>query len=101
QQATTYAKINLGYILTYRPGARPEAVAVLGEVIEECRAGGNARLEGWAHAHRATARLFDGDAPAALSDAETAVSMLASVPGLQAWALALRARARLRIDPAR
>jgi tetratricopeptide (TPR) repeat protein len=99
-QATTYAKVNLGYILVYRPGARPEAVAVLSEAIDECRAVGNARLEGWARAHRATARLFDGDAPAALSDAKAAVSTLASAPGLQAWALALRARALIALGQA-
>jgi hypothetical protein len=93
QQATTYAKVNLGYILIDRPGTRGEAVAVLGEAIDECRAVGNTRLEGWARGHRATAHLFDGDAAAALADAEAAVTALASAPGLQAWVRAMRARA--------
>ena len=98
-QATTYAKVNLGYILVDRPGASPglgaraEAGAVLGEAIDECRAVGNTRLEGWARGHRATARLFDGDAAAALADAEAAVAALASAPGLQAWVRAMRVRA--------
>ena len=111
-QATTYAKVNLGYILidhpaaspglvgSDHPGARAEAVAVLGEAIDECRAVGNTRLEGWARGHRATARLFDGDAAAALADAEAAVTALASAPGLQAWVRAIRARALIALDRA-
>ena len=91
-QAVTYARVNLGFILAHG-GARAEAVAVLGEAIAECAAVGNARLGGWARAHRATAHLFDGEAARALADAEAAIAALATAPGLGAWAQAVAARA--------
>ena len=99
-QAITYAKVNLGYILTLDPAARAEGRAILDDAIAECRAVGNTRLEGWARAHRATARLADGDAAAALADATAATVALAAAPGLQAWARAVGARARVALGDA-
>jgi len=93
-QAITYAKVNLGYILI-APGSLDEARAVLGEAIDECRAVGNARLEGWARGHRAAALLAAGDAATSEIDAAAAIELLAGAPGLQAWARGLRARARV------
>ena len=99
-QAITYAKVNLGYILALDPAARAEGTAILDDAIAECRAVGNTRLEGWARAHRATARLADGDAAAALTDATAATAALAAAPGLQAWARAVGARAQVALGDA-
>src|SRR5690606_23016782 len=62
QQAITYGKVNLGYILTHRPGAREEARRVLLDAIAECRAVGNPRLAGWALAHLAALERLEGHA---------------------------------------
>lgn len=93
QQAITYAKVNLGYILTHRPGARSEARAVLGEAIAECREVGNPRLMGWATAHLAALAHLEGDHAAERAAAAEAVTLLGVSPGLEAWALGLHARA--------
>jgi tetratricopeptide (TPR) repeat protein len=94
QQAITYGKVNLGYILTHRPGARSEARRVLSDAIAECRAVGNPRLAGWALAHLAALERLEGDAEKELEAAREAAELLRVSPGLEAWALALWARAR-------
>ena len=43
-QAITYAKVNLGYILTLDPAARAEGRAILDDAIAECRALGDAAV---------------------------------------------------------
>ncbi len=93
QQAITYAKVNLGYILANRPGRSDEARALLAAAIDECRAVRNTRLEGWAHAHAAAIEHAAGTHERALEHAEDAVRLLAAAPSLQGWALATRARA--------
>lgn len=95
QQAITYAKVNLGYALIHRPGKIAEARVMLDEAIAECRSVGNARLEGWASAHAATAALVANEPGESLRLAEEAVRLLANAPGLLAWAEACRARALL------
>ena len=95
QQATTYAHVNLGYILTYRPGKRGEAAEHLRRAIDECRTVGNPRLEGWARAHLAAVHDIDGDHAAGESEAKAATELLEVSPGLQAWALAAWSRALL------
>lgn len=97
QQAITYAKVNLGFALIYRPGALEEAVAVLDEAIAECRAVGNARLEGWASAHASTAALLAGRHAGSLEHAAAAVRLLASAPSLLGWAEACNSRACLAV----
>jgi tetratricopeptide (TPR) repeat protein len=93
QQAITYGKVNLGYILTHRPGARAEAREVLREAIAECRDSNNPRLQGWALAHLAALEHLDGDGDAEEAAAREAAELLHVSPGLEAWALGLWARA--------
>lgn len=93
QQAITYGKVNLGYILTHRPGLRDEARRVLLDAIAECRAVGNPRLCGWALAHLAALERLEGNGDAEEEAAREAVALLDVSPGLEAWALALWARA--------
>jgi len=93
QQAITYAKVNLGYILTHVAGARGEARAVLEQAIAECRAVGNPRLMGWAIAHRAALEHLEGEHRAEEASAREAAALLSVSPGLEAWALGLHARA--------
>lgn len=103
QQAITYAKVNLGFALIHRPGAADEAVAVLDEAIAECRAVGNARLEGWASAHASTAAMLAGRHAESVELASAAVRLLASAPSLLGWAEACNSRACLavgRVDEA-
>jgi tetratricopeptide (TPR) repeat protein len=95
QQATTYAHVNLGYILTYRPGKLVEAREHLCRAIDECRAVGNPRLEGWARAHLTAIHDLDGDHAAGEAEAKAATELLEVSPGLQAWALATWSRALL------
>jgi tetratricopeptide (TPR) repeat protein len=97
QQAITYAKVNLGFISTYRPDGLVAARKLLREAIAECEAVGNQRLEGWARAHLSTVEHYAGELRAELEQAEIASERLAASPGLQAWALALHARALLRL----
>lgn len=94
QQAITYGKVNLGYVLTHRPGAQAEARGVLLDAIAECRAVGNPRLAGWALAHLAALERLEGNAEAEERAAREASELLRVSPGLEAWALALWARAR-------
>ncbi len=95
QQAITYAKVNLGYILAHRPGRTDEARDLLASAIDECRRVGNNRLEGWAHAHAAAIEHAEGERAKGLEHAEDAVRLLAAAPSLHGWALATRARALL------
>jgi serine/threonine protein kinase/tetratricopeptide (TPR) repeat protein len=96
QQAITYAKVNLGFIQTYRAGGLPAARGLLGEAIAECQAVGNLRLEGWARAHLATVEHYARDLGAELEQAEIASERLLLSPGLHGWALAVHARALVR-----
>ncbi|WP_428267386.1 serine/threonine-protein kinase PknK [Haliangium sp.] len=98
--AATYAKVNLGYILTQLEGRLSEARTLLEDAIEVCHQAGNSRLEGWARAHLAWVehkqeRHVDEERQAA-----QAIELLAATPGLQAWALAVRVRALLALDRA-
>jgi eukaryotic-like serine/threonine-protein kinase len=95
-QAVTYAKVNLGYILSLVPAQAAEARALLLQAIDECGAVNNLRLEGWARAHLANLEHHAGKPDAELRHAEIASDRLAASPGLQAWALATFARALLR-----
>jgi serine/threonine protein kinase/tetratricopeptide (TPR) repeat protein len=98
QQAITYAKVNLGYILSHCDGRLAEARRLLGEGIDECHLGGNPRLEGWARAHLTWVDHQAGDHVAAEREARLAVGLLTMSPGLQAWAMAARARALLALS---
>jgi len=100
QQAITYANVNLGYILTHRPGRRDEARSLLGSAIEECRAVRNSRLEGWARAHASALEHAHGDHETSLEHAVHAVRLLSAAPSLHGWALATRARALLAVGRA-
>jgi tetratricopeptide (TPR) repeat protein len=93
QQAVTYAKVNLGFILVHRAGGLEEARRQLWDAIVECRAVGNRRLEGWARAHLAAALHAEGEHEASELEARIAIGLLAASPGLCAWAHASRARA--------
>lgn len=93
QQAITYAKVNLGYILTHRHGMRASARAVLEDAIRECAAVGNPRLEGWALAHLASVMHYDGRHEEGERAARRACELLVVSPGLHAWARASLARA--------
>jgi serine/threonine protein kinase/tetratricopeptide (TPR) repeat protein len=95
QQAITYAKVNLGYILSHCEGRLSDARRLLDEGIEECRLVGNPRLEGWARAHLTWVDHQAGDHAAAEREATRAVGLLTMSPGLQVWAMAARARALL------
>lgn len=95
QQAITYAKVCLGYILSHLDGRRGEARQYLGEAIDECVEVGNLRLEGWARAHLTWVEHQDGAYQAEESLAACAAELLQSAPGLQSWALAAHARALL------
>ena len=101
QQAVTYGKVNLGYILIGCPNALDEAATVLREAIEECGDVANLRLEGWARVHLSTVEYLRGHREAAESHAAVAVDLLAVCPGLKAWALAAHARAVLDDDAPR
>lgn len=96
QQAVTYAKVNLGYILSLIPSERDTARATLLEAVAECQAVNNLRLEGWARAHLANLEHDAGHRDAELEHATLASERLAASPGLQAWALATLARALAR-----
>ena len=98
QQAITYAKVNLGYVLIHVEGTRDEARKVLGEAIAECRAVGNARLAGWALTHLASLERLEGAREREEASAREAAALLAASPGLEAWALARRALACLELD---
>ena len=93
QQAVTYARVNLGFILNLRPGLLAEAEAELRGAIDECRAVGNQRLEGWATAHLAATARLAGSHEASHEHAAAAAKLLATSPGLLAWARASQARA--------
>ncbi|ACY14484.1 serine/threonine-protein kinase PknK [Haliangium ochraceum] len=95
QQAITYGKVNLGYILSYCEGRLPDARRLLLESIEECRQVGNPRLEGWAQGHLTWVNHQAGAHEAAERGAARAVELLPKSPGLQAWTMAARARALL------
>lgn len=101
QQAITYAKVNLGFALLHLRGKTVEARRLLDQAMTECRAVGNARLEGWAAAHASTVAMGAGvaDDPSspreALRLAEEAVRLLSSAPSLLGWAEACRSRALL------
>ncbi len=95
QQAMTYGKVNLGYILANIPDKRDEARTVLLEAIDECRAVGNPRLEGWACAHLTAVEHAAGHHDVEETWAQRAAELLDVSPGLQAWALATWSRALL------
>lgn len=97
KQAVTYAKVNLGYILSLGVGHEQEARRLLEAAIEECQAVQNGRLEGWARAHLAFVEYLAQNNTAQLEHARVAVDKLASTPGLRAWAQACLARASLAI----
>jgi tetratricopeptide (TPR) repeat protein len=92
-QATTYAHVNLGYILSR--DKLVEAKTHLERAIADCQAVNNSRLEGWARAHLTAIHDREGDHAAGLVEAERAVLLLDVSPGLKAWALATQARALL------
>jgi tetratricopeptide (TPR) repeat protein len=100
QQAATYARVNLGFILSQLQGRRAEARRLLEEAIAECQAVGNARQEGWARAHLAAIEHEDGNHAAEEPHAARAVALLASTPSLHAWGLAVHGRALLALDRA-
>lgn len=94
-QAITYAKVNLGYILSLLGDeSREEARDVLLDAIDSCRSVGNQRLEGWARAHLSAVEHFVGAHDVEFAHADAAVTLLDGTPGLRAWAMAARARAR-------
>jgi serine/threonine protein kinase/tetratricopeptide (TPR) repeat protein len=95
QQAVTFAKVNLGPLLGRSPAGRERARRVLAEAVDECRAVGNTRLEGWAHVHLAEVAHALADREAEAQAATRAVSLLEASPSLQAWALAVHGRAEL------
>ena len=95
QQAVTYAKVNLGYILSQLDGHHAEARKLLGEAIAECHAVGNGRQEGWARAHLCSLEHDQGNHAAEEQQAAQAVVLLESTPSLYGWALALHGRALL------
>lgn len=96
QQSVTYAKVNLGYVLSLVPGRADDARSMLLEAAAECRAVTNLRLEGWARAHLAGLEHEAGRLDAEYEHAEIASERLRASPGLQAWALATLARALVR-----
>jgi len=96
QQAVTYAKVNLGYVLSLQAGRAEDARSMLLEAVDECRAVMNLRLEGWARAHLANLEHDAGRPDAEYEHAELASERLEASPGLQAWALATLARALVR-----
>lgn len=99
QQAITYAKVNLGYILSLcDDGKVRRARQLLEQAIQECAAVSNSRLEGWALAHLSYVDLREARYRAQLQHARAAVDKLVVAPGLWAWALACEARARLALD---
>ena len=95
KQAITYAKVNLGYILSYCDGRHAQARQLLCEAIAECCEVGNPRLEGWARAHLTRLEHLAGAHEAEAREAERAAALLAVSPGLRGWAQATHARALL------
>ncbi|HWN68560.1 MAG TPA: protein kinase, partial [Haliangium sp.] len=108
QQAVTYAKVNLGYILSQLDGlpedlraARlAEARTLLEEAITECQAVRNGRQEAWARAHLSSLEHEEGNHAASEQQAAQAVAMLESTPSLHGWALAVHARALMALGRA-
>ncbi len=98
QQAVTYGKVNLGYILIGCRDALDEAATVLQEAIDECGEVANLRLEGWARVHLSTVEYLRHHREQAQTHAAAAVDLLGVCPGLKAWALAAHARAVLDED---
>lgn len=96
-QALTYAKVNLGYILSLCPGFRLESRETLLSAISECESACNLRLEGWARAHLSSVEHEAKRFEESLQQAEWASERLAATPGLQAWAFACQARALLEL----
>ncbi len=99
QQAITFAKVNLGFILC-RCDAFEAARAILAEAEAECREVGNVRLEGWTLVNCAEVAHASGDHPGAADAAARAIARLESSPSLRAWALAVHARALLALGGA-
>jgi serine/threonine protein kinase/tetratricopeptide (TPR) repeat protein len=95
QQAVTYAKVNLGYILSQIDGRRSEARKLLEEAITECHEVHNARQEGWARAHLSALEHDEGQHAVAEQQAAQAVALLATTPSLHGWALAVHGRVLL------
>ncbi len=95
QQAVTFARVNLGFLLGRSPTGRERARRVLGEAIDECRAVGNTRLEGWAHVNLAEVAHGLAEHQVEVQAATRAVALLEASPSLQAWALAVHSRAEL------
>ncbi|WP_428265930.1 serine/threonine-protein kinase PknK [Haliangium sp.] len=94
QQATTFAQINLGFLLA-KVGRLERAKEVLEEAAAVCRAVGNARMEGWSCTNMAEVAHAGGDHGRAEEEAGRAVELLEVSPSLRAWALAVHARALL------
>ncbi|HEV8319989.1 MAG TPA: protein kinase [Myxococcota bacterium] len=88
----TRARQNLGLVLAAR-GALEEAMALETRTIEESRAHGNARFEGWTRIYLAAMALQAGDAARAEQEARSAAAQLAVTPPARAGALAVLARA--------
>ncbi|HWN72161.1 MAG TPA: AAA family ATPase, partial [Haliangium sp.] len=95
QQAVTFARINLGFLLARTGAGLDRARHELDQAVDECRAVGNTRLEGWAHVNLAEVAHGRGDHQAEAEAAARAVGLLAASPSLHAWALAAHARAEL------
>jgi tetratricopeptide (TPR) repeat protein len=100
QQAVTYAKVNLGYILDQLDGRRSEARKLLEEAIIECHDVRNGRQEGWARANLSALEHEEGNHAAEEQQAARAVDLLASTPSLHGWALAVHGRALLALGRA-
>jgi eukaryotic-like serine/threonine-protein kinase len=98
QQAVTYAKVNLGYILSGCEGCRNEARDTLEDAIRECTLVNNLRLEGWARAHLSGVEFQSENLEAAEAHARRAVQLLGTSPGLEAWALGVLARVLLALE---
>ncbi|CAN5743147.1 hypothetical protein BH09MYX1_BH09MYX1_08300 [soil metagenome] len=88
----TRARQNLGLVLGWCCDLAP-ACALLTRVANESRAQADVRFEGWTRIYLANVRLAAGDVEAAVGEAMTAATLLASTPPALAGALAARARA--------
>lgn len=95
QEAITFVKVNLGFILSRAPGRLERARRVLDEAVAESRAMGSARLEGWARVNLAEVAHGLGDHEAGAREGARAVALLEAWPSLHGWALAVLARALL------
>ena len=96
-RGAAFARFVLCYALTDSPDKASEARALAEALIDEYRAARSVRMEGISHLLLTMVLMHAGEFQSAEAEAARAAALLAPYAGIQSWALAMQARARLRL----